>query len=234
MPPFVGVLMLLAAALLSACGGGSAPQATAADKLSRKTALAADTAASAATGHAADVLFDWAERQHAALFPPGASTQLVEHESRRFAVRQYLGTANHLGLVNGGTIYGLGPFTGGVLTSLGSFESYLCQASPAECAPSPERMLRVRVDAGSRQCEPGSGSSRLEARRRLTSAGVTVFGSNCGFVGGGMITLCGAGDGRYWLFEIDETQAAQAAALGFVPIDGLHDTGKPSELACNY
>ncbi|MFO1329163.1 MAG: hypothetical protein U1F56_17520 [Rubrivivax sp.] len=183
---------------------------------------------------AADALFDWAERRYPELFAPGAVTQEVDLDFRRFHARHYVATGTYLGLVNGGTVYGLGPFTGGELLDLGSFETYLCQASPAECSPRPAQVLRVRIDAGSRQCEPGSGSSRLEARRRLTDAAVRVSGSDCGYAGVAVPAVCGASDARYWMFDIDAADAARALALGFPPVDAEIYPGRPSARACTY
>jgi hypothetical protein len=231
MPLIPTTLLLIALGLLTACGGAhDAQTATPADAAGpRKHALAA-----AAPGLSADALFDWAERQHPQLFPAGPATQEVEFGFRHYAARQYPGSGNNLGLVNGGMVYGLGPFTKGALVSLGSFEDFLCQVSPADCAPRPARVLRVRIDAGSRQCEPGSGSSRLDMRRRLTDAGVTVAGSDCGFGNFAAPAACGYGDTRYWMFDIDESQAAQANSLGFLPVDPENYPGKPHELACSY
>jgi cell division protein ZapD len=96
------------------------------------------------------------------------------------------------------------------------------------------QLLRVRIDAGSRQCEPGSGSSRLDMRRRLTDAGVTVAGSDCGFGNFAAPAACGYGDTRYWMFDIDESQASLANSLGFLPVDKDNYPGTPSELACSY
>jgi hypothetical protein len=224
-------LQLIALVLLTACGGTQdTPTANPAHESGpRKQALAAG-----ATGFSADALFDWAERQHPTLFPAGPATQSIDHENRRYAARQYPASGNNLGLVNGGTVYGLGPFTNGQLVNLGSFEDHLCQVSPADCRPRPARVLRVRIDAGSLQCEPGSGRSRLEMRRRLSDAGVTVVGSDCGFASVAVPAVCGAGDARYWMFDIDESQATQAATLGFVPVDNDPYPGKPSVLACSY
>ena len=231
MPLIPTALLLTALGLLTACGGGQdAQKATPATEAGpRKQALAA-----AAPGFSADAVFDWAERQHPKLFPAGPETQGVEFGYRHYAARQYPRSGNSLGLVNGGTVYGLGPFTKGELVSLGSFEDYLCHVSPAECAPRPARVLRVRIDAGSRQCEPGSGSSRLDMRRRLTDAGVTVAGSDCGFGNFAAPAACGYGDTRYWMFDIDESQASLANSLGFLPVDKDNYPGTPSELACSY
>lgn len=233
--PLLSVLALLAQ--VSACGGGadSSTGALAGGAVARRQALAAGPAgADDAPAVAADTIFAWAERQYPDLFPAGPATQGVLYEYKHFQARRYEGPGNHLGLVNGGTVYGLGRFTNGELANLGSFESYLCQASPAECAPRPARVLRVRIDAGSLQCEPGSGSSRLDMRRRLTQAGVAVVGSDCGFGSFAVPAVCGYADTRYWMFDIADADAAQAAALGFLPIDKDSYPGTPSEWACSY
>lgn len=224
--------------LLSACGGGGAdgslaasasPQAEAG---ARRQALATPAAALASAA-GADTLFTWAEREYPALFPAGAVTQEVDHEGRRYAVRHYPATGNRLGLVSGGTVYGLGPFTQGDLVSLGSAEAYLCKAAPGACGQRPARLLRVTIDAGSRQCEPGTGTSLLAMRGRLTDAGIAVSGSDCSFGSFGVPAVCGATDARYWMFDIDEADAARAAALGFLPVNDSYP-GKPNALACSY
>ena len=219
--------------LLAACGGGS-PAGSQAAAGARLQALAVASASESASATGADTLFAWAEREYPALFPAGAATQQVDHENRRYAVRHYPATGNRLGLVSGGTVYGLGPFTRGELASLGSAEDFLCKASPGECGPRPAQPLRVRIDAGSRQCEPDTGASRLEMRRRLTGAGIAVSGSDCGFANVGVPAVCGASDARYYWFDIPAADAARAAALGFVPVDSEVYTGKPSALACSY
>ncbi|MEN9626833.1 MAG: hypothetical protein RJA10_59 [Pseudomonadota bacterium] len=237
MPALTRCVMLTLPWLLAACGGGSpaGPQAAGGSRLQALALpVAAAPAAESASAAGADTLFAWAEREYPALFPPGAVTQLVDHEHRRYAVRHYPATGNRLGLVNGGLVYGLGPFTRGELAGLGSAEAYLCQASPGECSPRPAQVLRVRIDAGSRQCEPGTGASRLEMRRRLTGAGIGVSGSDCGFADVGVPTVCGAFDARYYWFDIDAADASRAAALGFLPVDNEVYTGKPSALACSY
>lgn len=226
----------LALALAGCGGGGDGSTSTAQPSVTaRVQARAAAPAAAASTPPAGvDTLFDWAEREHPTLFERGVATQLVDLDFRRFAARSYPGSGNHLGMVQGGMVYGLGPFTDGQLRELGSFELYLCQASPGECSPRPARVLRVRIDAGSLQCEPGTGVSRLEARRRLTDGGVRVVGSDCGRGTFGVPAACGFQDGRYWMFDIDEADGARALALGFPPIDPEHYPGTPSAHACTY
>ena len=222
--------------LLAACGGGSPTGSTTFSQTEgsgRRQALAAPAAA-AASAATADTLFAWAERQYPALFPAGAVTEEIDHENRRYAVRHYVATGNRLGVVNGGMVYGLGPFTQGELASLGAAETYLCKAAPGECGPRAAQPLRVRIDAGSVQCEPGSGTPLLAMRRRLTDAGIAVSGSDCGFGSFGVPAVCGASDARYWMFDIDAADATRAAALGFLPVDPVSYPGKPSALACSY
>jgi hypothetical protein len=233
-----GLVVALLPLLLSACGGGAdgqlagsaGPQAEAG---ARRQVLAAP-AAGLPSAADADTLFAWAEREYPALFPAGAVTQEVDHDGRRYAVRHYPATGNRLGLVNGGGLYGLGPFTQDSLVSLGSAEAYLCKAVPGACGQRPAQLLRVYIDAGSRQCEPGSGTSRLAMRGRLTDAGIAVSGSDCGFASFGVPAVCGASDARYWMFDIDPADGARAAALGFRPVDKVSYPGLPSELACSY
>jgi hypothetical protein len=226
------VLLTLPPLLLAACGGGS-PTGTLAEDGGRKQALAAPVAAFASLS-TADTLFAWAESQYPALFPPGPVTEEVDHEGRRYAVRHYPATGNRLGVVSGGMVYGLGPFTQGELANLGAAETYLCKATSGACGPRLTQALRVRIDAGSLQCEPGSGMPLLTQRRRLTDAGIAVSGSDCGFAAFAVPAVCGASDGRYWMFDIDPADAPRAAALGFVPVDADRYPGKPSALACSY
>lgn len=236
MPALSRCALLTLPLLLAACGGGSpaGPQAEAGGRQQALSATVAAAAPESAPAPGADTVFAWAEREYPALFPAGAVTQDIAHEGRRYAVRHYAATGNRLGLVNGGTVYGLGPFTQGELADLGSAEPYLCKASPGECGAPPAQGLRVRIDAGSMQCEPGSGRSRLEMRRRLTDAGIAVAGSDCGFANVAVPTVCGAWDTRYYWFDIAAADAARAAALGFQPVDHNVYTGKPSPQACSY
>lgn len=223
-------LSLSTLALLCACGGGAdvplRPQADRGGLASPSAPVPVSTAE--------EMLLNWAERRHPDLFAPGAVTQEVFVDGRRFSARTYPATGNHLGMVFGGMVFGLGAFTGGALKELGSFENFLCEASPADCSPRPARPMRVRIDAGSLQCEPGTGTSRLDARRGLTQAGIAVSGSDCGYGSFGVPAACGFQDGRYWMFVIDEADAARAAALGYLPLDPENYPGTPSAWACSY
>lgn len=232
MPHRAWLMVLLLALLLSACGGGEPRGAAAASTAGARPKALAVASAASAPERDEDTIFVWAESRFPELFPPGAATQVVDIGTQRFVFRGYPGAGNYLALVSGGIVYGLGASTGGQLQALGSFEDYLCQASPAECGPPPARLLRVRINAGSLQCEPGSGSSRLTTRRRLTAAGITVASSDCGFGNFGVAAVCGGADTRYWMFDIDATQASAAAALGFLPTDAEVYPGKPDPLAC--
>ena len=74
---------------------------------------------------------------------------------------------------------------------------------------------------GSRQCEPGSGTSVSAMAQALTNAGIAVFSSrgdhDCLF----RPALCGTATGTINIYEIPANRLSQAQDLGFIPYSHL-------------
>lgn len=73
---------------------------------------------------------------------------------------------------------------------------------------------------GSVQCE-GGGLSIPEMQQQLTDVGIQVLSAACGADGNTYISKCGANDGSIGMFEVPESQAQDASALGFNPLSKL-------------
>lgn len=67
---------------------------------------------------------------------------------------------------------------------------------------------------GSLQCT-GGGTAPAVMSMELTNAGIDVQSFSCGNDGLGHIAICGASDGAINIFEIPESQSAQAQLLSF-------------------
>ena len=150
-------LALAAAALLSGCGGGAEPDATAADgardfvaQIERKHPMSAAEreAPQAITVSQVDAkaLFDWVEYKLPSLFPKGSQNLpgVIPYLGNTYTVRAYP-NGNFLGLRQDGAVFALGPFTGNALQQFGRLADYAaavvaeqCQVNPANCAPSNE------------------------------------------------------------------------------------------------
>ena len=221
---------LCVAGLLGACGGGG-------DGAVKLTAAAAPgervQAQAPVTLPDAEAFFGWVEKLYPRDFPAGAVTQSIEHDTRHYRVRYYPTTGNYVGLMDGGLVRAIGPFTNGELTSFGPVEPYLCQIKPEFCASAGSPLERVVIDAGGRQCEATSAEPLLQTRRRLTDAGIPVARSDCGLASVGVPSVCGASDTRYWMFDIPTADVAKALALGFSRTDAVY-SGKPMEMACTW
>lgn len=138
--------VLVAAMLLSACGGGTAEPSSLREfttQAARLHPMAARESAQALSVTEVDAraLFDWAEYKLPSLFPKGAATVQIVFEGAAYTVRAYA-NGNHLGLREDGAVFGLGPFTAGSLTPLGRLADYAaavvadqCLVDPARCAP---------------------------------------------------------------------------------------------------
>lgn len=221
---------LCAAGLLGACGGGG----DGAVKLTASAAPGERVQAQAPVKLPdAEAFFDWVERMYPKDFPPGAVSQSIEHDTRHYRVRHYPSTGNYVGLMDGGLVRAIGPFTKGELTSFGPVEPYLCQIKPELCMPVNSPVERVVRDAGGRQCEATSAEPLLQTRRRLTDAGIAVALSDCGLARVGVPGVCGVTDTRYWMFDIPKADVDKALALGFSRTDDVY-SGQPVEMACTW
>jgi hypothetical protein len=89
----------------------------------------------------------------------------------------------------------------------------------------PLERLSVFKSAASVQCS-GGGLSLSDMERELTSAGIEVLSSACGFDGNFYPAVCGGPDGRIGIFEIPADQADAAARLGFAPLNELPEATK--------
>lgn len=78
-------------------------------------------------------------------------------------------------------------------------------------------VMQVFKSLGGRQCESG-GSSASELARQLEQSGVRVRQIYCGQDGLMRPSVCGAGDGRIAILDIDHRDAAAAAEQGFAPL----------------
>ena len=72
--------------------------------------------------------------------------------------------------------------------------------------------------AGSRQCEPDSGTSEAALRAELATQGITVLGYRPGHEGRMYPAVCGAPTGRLHVFAIPAAQVPAAEALGYRPL----------------
>jgi hypothetical protein len=86
--------------------------------------------------------------------------------------------------------------------------------------------IEVFKFAGTVQCQRGGGISRADMENQLTKAGITVSDSTCGNDGKMRITVCGAPDGKLFIFEIPATQTETARSLGFAPLSNLPSANK--------
>lgn len=231
----LATLAVLAA--LVGCGGGgemdTPKTALSAAARERPSASALATPATPATPADAEAFFDWVEQQLPQHFPRGATTQSIVFQDRHYTLRHYAATGNYVGLLDGGVLQALGPFTNGALTSFGRVEPFLCQARPELCKRIAAPTSHVVLDAGGRQCEPVGAEPILAARRRLTDAGIAVARSDCGLARVGVPAVCGASDTRYWIFEVAAADVDKAVALGFGRPDGERPA-QPDEAACAW
>lgn len=133
-------------ALLSACGGGDAPDARSfALRIARGEGAAtgqlgpptAPQGAPAAAAISSAMVFNYAQTAFPTLFPAGTAAPdfSLFYEGKNFDVRGWA-NGNFLGVANG-EIWGLGPYTGQVLTSFGPVSNYACQILPSSCEPPP-------------------------------------------------------------------------------------------------
>lgn len=171
--------VVLAAAMLTACGGGDSGLRSAdagAAELARQIAKSAESAAPtapsdrkralAATPNSIQATLNWAEWKYASLFPKGPVSFPLVYLDVPYTVRGYT-TGNYLGITATGDIYGLGPFTNQVLTAFGNLADYAaavqadtCQVDPASC-PSP-------LDFGLNECADPMWAT-LPAGHRVTA-----------------------------------------------------------------
>lgn len=73
-------------------------------------------------------LFNYAEKQYAALFPTHALNQALPP----YTYRQYPATGNYLGVASG-TVYLLGPASGGAILPVGQVSDFYCAVVSHEC-----------------------------------------------------------------------------------------------------
>lgn len=114
-------LSLIAAAVLSACGGGAG------DAIERPAQR--DSIAGLPTVISAEMLLQWAESAYPEYFqPPGQPTQ----SAATYSFRHYPYTGNFLA-VAGEDVLVLGPFTGFEPRRVGSLADYQCAVLPSAC-----------------------------------------------------------------------------------------------------
>lgn len=81
----------------------------------------------------------------------------------------------------------------------------------------------VYTGTGAIQCED-SGLTLAESTQKLTSHGVDVLSSDCGYrTGIAVITVCGAGTVNIHIHKINAANVEDAAAVGFSPVTELED-----------
>lgn len=83
-----------------------------------------------------------------------------------------------------------------------------------------EPSVKVFKSRGSLQCT-GGGTSPQVMEMELIGAGITVRSFSCGIDGLAHPTVCGAPDGKINIFDIPQSQLAQAQSLGFAPLSTL-------------
>jgi len=80
--------------------------------------------------------------------------------------------------------------------------------------------VAVYVLLGSMQCS-GGGTTAGALQQQLIAHSIDVIASRCGLDGLPRPMVCGASDGRIAIFDVVETQAALALAIGFTLLSTL-------------
>ena len=83
-----------------------------------------------------------------------------------------------------------------------------------------EPSVKVFKSRGSMQCA-GCGTSPEVMENGLTTAGIEVRSFSCGIDGLAHPTVCGAPDGAINIFDIPQSNLAQAQSLGFASLSTL-------------
>lgn len=189
---------MVAAVLISACGGGADLEPRAAEFAARvareaATALPSRLIPAASTAQAslpapspdATALYDWAEYRFPEIFPRGPANADLVHNGVAYTVRVYP-NGNIVGLTASGDVYGYGPFTSHRLTAFGNAAEYAqqvederCNVRPTLCEPG---YVAVTSDIGD---IVGQGRSH---RYTQADARISVAAR------GGVLTITVAGD----------------------------------------
>lgn len=173
-----GVVGLVLAALLAACGGGGTPAGAeafvaqvAGTPAPERRVLAPSlgrlaTAAEPQALPTADETLDWAEFRLPALFPKGPASRSLTFQNVTYTVRSYP-NGNHLGITAGGAVFGLGPFTDNALRGFGSIADYAAQIRAD--AATPGALKEMLVDGERAEAEVG-----IEVLRSFRPATITT------------------------------------------------------------
>lgn len=171
------VLTAWAAALITACGGGTEADNTP----SPRTAAQGKQALAVRTPGAND-LFDWAEKAYPAFFPSHQANQ----SSPPYIYRYYPETGNYLGL-DGNSVAVLGPISGGVVLPVGQADDFACRVYPADCssptlAAAPVNQ-RVVAPAAARFAVTASGTPTPSCQWQLSTNAGGSFANISGATG---------------------------------------------------